>query len=274
MSAQTNGAYKAGLDEHGRFYIESTIQTPTDTQVSSTDLTRRLGLVAVDKSTGASSQTETGDHGYFIYESNGDGVYGMKPNSIFTGLKDGQLTFTLHAKESTGETGSITYRPDITYTIDIVYNDTVSSVLNKMKQAILAGEDDIWEHDDVTDENRADRIDFKVNYDENTNLGKIYLQIIGNYASGITFDSDTSGFVEMAGLSSTVTTYDENYVSETISSGKSMLTGSVSNLNANHIFGSAGSMTISAGSSVKTIDILATDRVQDVIDKINEGGIF
>ena len=90
----------------------------------------------------------------------------------------------------------------------------------------------------------------------------------------MTFDSDTSGFVEMAGLSSTVTTYDENYVSETISSGKSMLTGSVSNLNANHIFGSAGSMTISAGSSVKTIDILATDRVQDVIDKINEGGIF
>ena len=188
VSAQTNGAYKAGLDEQGRFYIESTIQTPTDTQVTSTDLTRRLGLVAVDKSTGASSQTETGDHGYFIYESNGGGVYGMKPNSIFTGLKDGQLTFTLHAKEATGETGSITYRPDITYTIDIVYNDTVSSVLNKMKQAILAGEDDIWEHDDVIDENRADRIDFKVNYDENTNLGKIYLQIIGNYASGITFD--------------------------------------------------------------------------------------
>ena len=274
--SQTNGAYKADLDEEGRFYIESTIQTPTDTQVTSTDLTRRLGLVAVDQSTGPSSQTETGDQGYFIFETDGGGVFGMKPNSIFTGLKDGQLTFTLHARESTGETGSITYRPDITYTIDIVYNDTVSSVLNKMKQAILAGEDDIWEHDDVIDENRADRIDFHVNYDEEKNLGKIYLQIIGNYASAITFDSDTSGFVEMAGLSKDVTVYDPNYTSESKGAGKSQLTGSVSNLTANHIFGSmtAGSMTITAGSTTKTIDVLSTDRIQDVIDKINEGGIF
>ena len=274
--SQTNGAYKADLDEDGRFYIESTIQTPTDTQVTATDLTERLGLVAADRSTGPASQTETGDQGYFVFETDGDGVYGMKPNSIFTGLKDGQLTFTLHARESTGETGSITYRPDITYTIDIVYNDTVTSVLNKMKQAILAGEDDIWEHDDVTDENRADRIDFHVNYDETNNLGKIYLQIIGNYASAITFDNDTSGFVEMAGLSKDVTIYDANYTSESRGPGKSQLTGSVSNLSANHIFGSmtAGSMTISAGSTTKTIDVLSTDRIQDVIDKINEGGIF
>ena len=274
--SQTNGAYKADLDEDGRFYIESTIQTPTDTQVTATDLTERLGLVAADRSTGPASQTETGDQGYFVFETDGGGVYGMKPNSIFTGLKDGQLTFTLHARESTGETGSITYRPDITYTIDIVYNDTVTSVLNKMKQAILAGEDDIWEHDDVTDENRADRIDFHVNYDETNNLGKIYLQIIGNYASAITFDNDTSGFVEMAGLSKDVTIYDANYTSESRGPGKSQLTGSVSNLSANHIFGSmtAGSMTISAGSTTKTIDVLSTDRIQDVIDKINEGGIF
>ena len=290
---QTNGHYKAGIFNadifnqnqqqnasnydsaaKGSFYIESTVQTSVDTSVSDSDFTRRVGLVSSNLTTGPSEETFKGDHGYFNYYSNS--IQGLKPNSIISGLKDGKLTFTLHATQATGETGSITYRPDITYTIDIAYNDTVTSILNKMKQAILIAEDEKQEHDDVIDDNRIDRLDFHVDYDPNTDSGKISLQIIGNYASGITFDSDTSGFIQALGLDTKNHTYNSNYTSQEVSSGKSMITGSVQNLTESKIFGNMteGTLTLKAGSASKTINIKSTDRIKDIIDKINEGGIF
>ena len=291
--SQTNGHYKAGIfnaeifnQNHqqnvnnydnaakGSLYIESTVQTSTDTTVSNTDLTRRLGLVASELTTGAKEETFKGDHGYFKYESNA--IKGLKPNSIISGIKDGKLTFTLHATQATGQTGSVTYRPDITYTIDVVYNDTVTSILNKMKQAILKEEDDRLEHSDVTGDDRLDRLDFHVEYDAASDSGKISLQLIGNYASKITFDSDTSGFVSSLGLDKMTHTYSSNYTSKEISSGKSMLTGSEKNLSESKIFGNmqGGTLILSAGSTTKTINVLETDRIKDVIDKINEGGLF
>ena len=291
--SQTNGHYKAGIFNadifnqnqqqnasnydsaaKGSFYIESTVQTSVDTSVSDSDFTRRVGLVSSNLTTGPSEETFKGDHGYFNYYSNS--IQGLKPNSIISGLKDGKLTFTLHATQATGETGSITYRPDITYTIDIAYNDTVTSILNKMKQAILIAEDEKQEHDDVIDDNRIDRLDFHVDYDPNTDSGKISLQIIGNYASGITFDSDTSGFIQALGLDTKNHTYNSNYISQEVSSGKSMITGSVQNLTESKIFGNMteGTLTLKAGSASKTINIKSTDRIKDIIDKINEGGIF
>ena len=291
--SQTNGHYKAGIfnasifnQNHqqnvnnydnaakGSFYIESTVQTAVDTTVSDTDLTRRLGLVASNLTTGPSEETFKGDHGYFNYYSND--IKGLKPNSIISGIKDGKLTFTLHSTLATGETGSITYRPDMTYTIDVVYNDTITSILNKMKQAILKEEDDTQEHSDVTGDDRVDRLDFHVDYDAATDTGRISLQLIGNYASAITFDSDTSGIVQALGLDKMNHTYSSNYTSKDVSSGKAMLTGSVKNLTESKIFGNmqAGTLVLTAGNTTSTINVLSTDRIKDVIDKINAGGQF
>ena len=291
--SQTSGHYKAGIyndaifeSDHqqtvsnydsaakGMFYIESTVQTATDTSVTSSDFTRRMGLVACDLTHGAEEETFLGDHGYFNYYSNS--IKGLRPNSIISGIQDGQLTFTLHALHATGETGSIEYRPDITYTIDIAYNDTVTSVLNKMKQAILMKEDETYEHSDVTDTDRIDRFDFHVDYDSSTDSGVISLQIIGNYASAITFDSDTSGFMQSLGLDQLNHTYNSTYGTKDLSCGKAKLTGSVTNLSDSKIFGNmtAGTMTLTAGSTTKTINVGATDRILDVINKINEGNIF
>ena len=115
-----------------------------------------------------------------------------------------------------------------------------------------------------------------VEYDEATNLGHISLQIKGNYASEITFDNDTSGFMQLLGLDKVAHTYSADYTTTEVSSGKSMLTGSVEGIDRNLIFANmvGGDMTLTAGDVSKTITVKENDRVEDVINRINEGGVF
>lgn len=260
INTQTAGKYTVNIDSQGRFYIESLTQSSTGITVTSTDFTRRVGLVASNTTEGSSNQTSSGDHGLFVFRgaggTGGSGIDGMKGTTVFSGLRSGSFTFTL---------GATNYSAKRSYTVNVSSTDSINTILNKMKQAVINGGN--------VD---SSKIDFHVEVDDATGKGRIYLQISGKDASEVTFSNDTSGFVTMAGMSNTGATTNPNYTAQQRSYGKSVLTGSVAGLTADHVFGNmtAGTMILTAGSTTKTINIAATDSISDIITKISQGGTF
>ena len=269
INTQSGGKYIANIDAEGRFYIQATNQSSSAVSVSSTDFTRRVGLVASNTTEGANSQTSTGSHGDFIFRgaggSGGSGIDGMKGTTIFAGLRNGSFNFTLGETSITTPDGKLIYHPRTTYTVNVSSSDSVQTILNKMKQAIIAGGN--------VDQSA---MEFTVEVDDATNKGRVYIKMSGKDASEIVFSNDTSGFITMAGLSNTGATTDPNYTEVDRSYGKSVVVGSMTNLKYSHIFGNmqAGTMIITAGSVSKTINIAATDSIQNVADKISQGGQF
>lgn len=260
INSQTGGKYTANIDSQGRFYIESKTQSTNGVSVTSTDFTRRVGLVASNTTEGSSNQTSSGDHGIFLFKgaggSGGSGIDGMKGSTVFSGLRTGSFTFTL---------GATNYSAKRSYTVNVSSSDSIDTILNKMKQKVVAGGN--------VDQSK---IDFHVEVDNSTGKGRIYIQMAGKDASEITFSNDTSGFITMAGMSNTGATTNPNYTSQNRTYGKSILTGSVTGLDASHVFGNmqTGTMILSAGSTSKTINIAATDSITDIINKIKQGGTF
>ena len=281
INIQSGGRYTASIDSEGRFYIQANSQSTSNIIVSESDFTKRVGLVGATTTEGSSTQTEVGDHGLFEFYgaggSGGTGIDGMKGSTVFTGLRNGSFTFTLGETMTTTPNGDIIYRPERSYTINVSSSDSVDTILNKMKQAIIDREAQ-YQASDVTGSNRLDtsKMIFKVDVDDTTGKGRIHIQLNGEYASEITFQNDSSGFVTMAGMSTTGATTDADFSTTDLTSGKSMITGSMKNLDANHVFGGmqAGTLVLTAGSTTETINISANDRIQDVIDKISQNGNF
>ena len=281
INIQSGGKYTASIDSNGRFFIQANSQNAQSIIVSESDFTTRVGLVGAAKTEGASAQTEVGDHGLFVFYgaggSGGTGIDGMKGSTVFTGLKNGSFTFTLGETTTMTPNGDIVYRPKRSYTVNVSSSDSVDTILNKMKQAIINAESG-YQASDVTGSNRLDTsaMVFKVDVDDTTGKGRIHIELNGEYASEITFQNDSSGFVTMAGMSTTGATTDADFTATTLTSGKSMLTGSMQNLDADHVFGGmqAGTLILTAGSVTETVNVSATDRIQDVIDKINQNGNF
>ena len=269
INSQASGKYIANIDSQGRFYIQSVIESSTAVSVSSSDFTRRVGLVASNTTEGPTSQTESGSHGDFIFRgaggSGGTGIDGMKGSTIFAGLKNGSFNFTLGETSIVTPDGKLVYHPKRTYTVNVSSSDSVQSILDKMKQAVIAGGN--------VDQSA---LEFTVEVDDTTNKGRIYIKMSGKDASEITFSNDTSGFITMAGLSNTGATTDPNYSSTDRSYGKAVITGSIENLKESHIFGNmqAGTMQITAGSVSTIINVAATDSIKNIIDKINNDGKF
>ena len=281
INIQSSGKFTASIDSEGRFYIQALSQNSTNITVSETDFTKRVGLTGSTETTGASSQTEVGSHGQFVFYgaggSGGSGIDGMKGTTVFTGLKNGSFTFTLGETMTSTPNGDIIYRPERSYTVNVASTDSINTILNKMKQAIINKENQ-YQATDVTGSNRLDtgQMVFEVEVDDLTGKGRIHIELNGEYASEITFQNDSSGFVTMAGMSTTGATTDADYTSADVTSGKSMITGSLENLENDHVFGGmqAGTLTITAGATAETINISSTDRIQDVIDKISQSGNF
>lgn len=269
INTQAGGKYIANLNSEGRFIIESTNDSASAISISSTDFTRRVGLVASNTTEGAYSQTTSGSHGNFIFYgaggTGGTGIDGMKGSTIFTGLSNGSFKFTLGETSINTPDGKLVYHAQTTYTVNVSSTDTVQTILNKMKNAIVAG-------GGVS----ASDMEFSVAVDNTTNKGRIYIKMSGKDASQISFSNDTSGFVTMAGLSNTGATTSADYTAVDRSYGKAVMTGSMTNLNSNHVFGNmqTGTMIVSAGSISTTINIAATDSIQDVADKLVASGKF
>lgn len=260
INAQAGGKYTANIDKNGKFYIESTNQSSTGIIISSTDFTKRVGLVASNTNEGSTNQTSTGDHGDFVYKGAGglagSGVDGMRGYTVFSGLRNGSFSFTLGATPNHAQTS---------YNVNVTSSDSVDTILSKMKQAIIAkgGVD-------------TSALDFRVEVDSVTGKGRIYIKTDGKDASQITFSSDTSNFITMAGMSVSGATTPPNFSSSDRSYGKAVMTGSVIGLGQSFVFGNmtAGNMTITAGSVTQTIAIAATDTIKNIMDKIAAGGKF
>lgn len=269
INNQAGGKYLANINSEGRFIIESTNQSSSAISISSTDFTRRVGLVASNTTEGSYSQTYSGSHGDFVFYGaggkGGTGVDGMKAATVFGGLSSGSFKFTLGETSINTPDGKLVYHAQTTYTVNVASSDSVQTILNKMKNAIVAG-------GGVT----ASEMEFGVEVDSTTNKGRIYIKMSGKDASEITFSNDTSGFVTMAGLSNTGATTAADYTSVDRSYGKAVMTGSMTGLEASHVFGNmqTGTMVVSAGSTTTSINIAASDSIQDVITKINAGGKF
>ncbi len=270
INTQAGGKYIANINSEGRFIIESTNHSSSAISITSTDFTRRVGLVASNTTEGAYSQTVSGSHGNFIFYgaggTGGTGIDGMKGTTVFTGLSSGSFKFTLGETSINTPDGKMVYHAETTYTVNVSSTDTVQAILNKMKNAVVAG-------GGVS----ASDMEFTVAVDNTTNKGRIYIKMSGKDASQITFSNDTSGFVTMAGLSNVGSTTAPNYTAVDRSYGKAVMTGSMTNLKAEHVFGNmqAGTMVVSAGASISaTINITAADSIQDIADKLNATGKF
>lgn len=263
IEEQSDGKYIANIDAEGRFYIQSTNQTSAFITVTGTDFTKRVGLVSTDTDpastddtkTGPSEETTKGSHGTFVFYgaggTGGSGIDGMKGDTVLYGLQNNKtFKFTL---------GGTEYHAKTTYTVTVKSTDTVQQILDKMKTAVKNG--------GGVD---ATALEFTVEVDDTTNKGRIRIKMAGKDASEITFHDDTSGFVTLAGLSATGATTNADYTAVDRSYGKAVMTGSLTNLKATHVFGNmtAGTMKITAGSVTQTINIAKTDSIQNIIDKI------
>ena len=173
----------------------------------------------------------------------GGTVQGLTGSHVIAGLKDG--TFRIYMNNTSGKIP----------TIRVNATDSVDDILDKMKEAVAA-------------------VGGTLN--ASVQNGKIILSTSADFATSISFGEDTSGFLELAGLTSTGKTYDANYTSTDAVLGTDMFLGSVSGITENHVFGdlTAGTMTVSSGSDSVTVNITETSSVKDIIDQIQATGAF
>ena len=170
-------------------------------------------------------------------------VKGMTGSHVFSGLQGG--TFRIYMNNTTGNIP----------VIRVNATDTVDEILERMKAAISS-------------------VGGTLN--ASVKNGQIVISTSSDFATSISFGNDTSGFLKLAGLSTTKTTYDANYTSTDAVLGSDMFLGSVKGITENHIFGglTAGNMTISAGDTVITISIKENSSVKDIADQIKASGKF
>lgn len=173
----------------------------------------------------------------------GGTVQGLTGSHVIAGLKDG--TFRIYMNNTSGKIP----------TIRVNATDSVDDILDKMKEAVAA-------------------VGGTLN--ASVQNGKIILSTSADFATSISFGEDTSGFLELAGLTSTGKTYDANYTSTDAVLGTDMFLGSVSGITENHVFGglTAGTMTVSSGADSVTVNITETSSVKDIIDQIQATGAF